>query len=1784
MSPSKFPPFLAAICCLLFSQNNTAQNCTGNLLQNPGFESGLTNWDGGGEVTTDAHSGTKALKICPDQVPPRQTFAATPGTNYTLSFWGKNGSAATQTVGYIKFLNGSYTPIADEFIYVGGTNYASFTGSKIAPAGTAWVEVSVFKTNSGTGCGFADDLCFTAGGGGGTGGNLPDLTIANLQLNGYQTQVGKVISYRFDLANQSNTSIPGNFSVKAYLSTDEFLSADDVQDGIVPTGNFAAGLSVPQVLGATTVPAGLAPGNYFIILKVDADNQIGESNEANNTVYSSSPVQVNSATGGTAGTCEKFVGNGQLVCAQPATGSTNAQFVIDGGGQRSRATFNAVPALVSTENLGAVSPQFFSEYAFEINGAVTSLVKKNQTGAVVYSKPLPAATAAVLPNFQTATEFGTGFVLMGGKNAVGNQPYIIDSIFALKTDANLNVIFKKYIGPGNGFPYGAGASSLTVVSPTRLSYIFGSALGGTSYSAWLRLMDGNFVQKSEKQLYVNIWSAGAQLRKNLCRGFTVTDSQGLGYCKSGGCYRSETFDGEFVNDQFVAYNSSIFHHQTLLGNGIENYDFFTQTTDGGSIKGERYLTGNIFQNTNDTIVLKKFNAANTLLWTKKVRVPEASFVKKIVESGGEVYFLKQNYSSDWSVLTLSCLDAPTSLPDIFTSNHFINGALNFNVGQIINPVATLRNGGAATSKADVLFRYFLSTDNLFSPDDFSTGIGYQKPNTLDYPPGYSETVSAAGIPVLASFPTGNLFLLLVSDLNNTELESNEGNNTSAVPIIINGSNPGTCATNLLQNSGFENSLANWEGTGGTISTTASAGSKSLKLCQNGSIRQTIATTAGKNLTLLFKARSETGTGKVLSYIKYLSSSWQPLVTEYFDFSTTATFASATVSKTAPAGAAFVEIGFLKQTAGCVFVDEVCLSEGGGSNPCSPDVTAPVISGCPANINFQTINDPQPNISWTPPTATDACSAVNLTSNRVPGNPFPIGSTVVTYTATDAAGNASTCSFTVTVTQVASNCVISGTVSNMQCSNNATPTNPADDTFTFDVTINKTGTCGSGWTSGTSTNGSYGVPFSVAPHLIAGGGFTFEVHDNVNFASIASVPIVPPPACSGGGGACAANLLQNGGFENNLDNWEGTNPQIFNTLPSAGAKCIRLCQNASLRQTLATSPGKNLTLLFKARTETTGANKVLSYIKYLSSSWQPLVTEFFDFSTTATYSQGTVSKTAPAGAVWVEIGFMKQTAGCVFVDEVCLSEGGAVNPLPDIFGKSCFNFIGILNGNNLGVGNVAAGGTVSFQSCSQSVINLFAPNTALTFKNKIYLSTDNAFSANDWLVSEETITTLLTAACGQNCFRSEATYPQGNIPAGIAAGAYFMISKSDADGQIAELDETNNQYVQSVTVVQSGSLLPDLTISNIVQTGPITLVGNQGVQHVPYSFNLKNNGTAAVSAPFGILGHISLDNVLSANDPSFGFLITVNSIAAGATQSLSGILQVQGTGPVGQYLILNADFQNVIPESNETNNTAVIAAPLVQTPGGGAGADLKITMTADKTTVPQWGNVTYTITAKNEGNAAISQANVLVWVCPGAQGFGFFTQANGLVFAGTPPQPTKGTLNSVSNLWEIGSLAAGQTAVLTLPAFTLTTAEKKVVAWSALQSPTDPDSQPNASIPANCTPVQDDEAVWIINAGQSGQAVSPNSSGQNPAEIADFQIFPNPTDAFCTVELARFLGKKLDITVTDIFGKTVFFEKMDELKTPTIDLDLSREMAGVYFMKIQADGHRAVVKRLIISKL
>jgi len=129
-----------------------------------------------------------------------------------------------------------------------------------------------------------------------------------------------------------------------------------------------------------------------------------------------------------------------------------------------------------------------------------------------------------------------------------------------------------------------------------------------------------------------------------------------------------------------------------------------------------------------------------------------------------------------------------------------------------------------------------------------------------------------------------------------------------------------------------------------------------------------------------------------------------------------------------------------------------------------DTEAPVITA-PADISVIATSAAGTTVSYTAPVGTDNCSVTTaLTAGFADGATFPIATTVVTYTATDASGNTALASFNVSVTGIAPEIV-----------------GPANITVNNDA-----GLCGA--TVNFTATETVGIPASVITYSIAPGSF------------------------------------------------------------------------------------------------------------------------------------------------------------------------------------------------------------------------------------------------------------------------------------------------------------------------------------------------------------------------------------------------------------------------------------------------------------------------------------------------------------------------------------------------------------------------------------------------------------------------------------------------------------------------------------------------------------------------
>jgi PQQ-dependent dehydrogenase (s-GDH family) len=379
------------------------------------------------------------------------------------------------------------------------------------------------------------------------------------------------------------------------------------------------------------------------------------------------------------------------------------------------------------------------------------------------------------------------------------------------------------------------------------------------------------------------------------------------------------------------------------------------------------------------------------------------------------------------------------------------------------------------------------------------------------------------------------------------------------------------------------------------------------------------------------------------------------------------------------------------------------------------------------------------------------------------------------------------------------CIISASASNIVCNDAGTPTVTTDDTYTFDVTIQNTGACAASWT-GDGTIGTYGVAKSFGPYLISGGNKTLTFNDLNNATATTSVTANAPAPCSTPiNVTCVGNILQNPGFESGISaggwNYNVAAEQVAVT--HSGSNAVRLCTINTGRQTIVATAGKTYNVSFFAQKSGTGLTQY--GIKFMNASFSPLDAVYPPI-TANTYTAYTNTRVAPAGTAYMEISFSNlSTTSCLYTDDWCVSEVGIANSVDlsfDVFTAAST----IQNGATL-----TSGQSISLGIGYKAIAT---PAQAILHQLKVYLSSDNVADASDYLLAS--INQNVSGTPNLTAFSPILT---AIMPQTIASGAYFIIAKVDADGQISESNENNN--TGSVQITIQGQ--PPISCSNNLAT-------------------------------------------------------------------------------------------------------------------------------------------------------------------------------------------------------------------------------------------------------------------------------------------------------------------------------------------------------------------------------
>ncbi len=639
-----------------------------------------------------------------------------------------------------------------------------------------------------------DEASYTFGGGGGGGGTQqPDLTIADLQIPTASVAAGAILSYNFDASNAGTAGVSGNFTIKSYISTDQTLSTNDVQDGTIQTGNYAAGFSVQNVAGASTIPASLAAGQYYLIVKIDGDNAIAEGNENNNTVVK--PFTVTTGGGGGGAACNFFRTYGDVTfqahrpptVVSTASGGYNLQF-FDPSSPTStyrELVLDASGNQVSLTNYPLTWPNFSTFNRTLDNGFIIAqwnatgithtgtLIKKSLSNTQLFSKNLTLTIPS--SNVQSSTVSSVvsvpdGYLVAGiyVYLTAANQPRFV--AFIIKTDLNGNQLSQTL------FP-----ERTDYFNPVLATY--GPA--NNVYFFW------NTLTSSYKLARVNTTLNGLLWENTILSDLPSSSLRTLAETADG----TAIYEAAYSNQQgFVRkYNSTtgaIIWEQgleTLLPTTEYAFEYANHGTvmpDGGFAVGLHWLLPGF--NTGG-VQYGRFDANGNVMWSKQLSVAAYSDFDLggsfATPDGGLLFTGSQAPASTLAVmrvnasngeLTPAC-STPAGPDYVITAGAASPGTVP--IGGTTNFNFTVKNNGTASAAANTITFWRSETSD---PSTSSWSLG--SVNVPALAAGATANVTFSYTVPLTN--TGSYFAVCKVDFDNSVIESNELNNWYAFPFTI----------------------------------------------------------------------------------------------------------------------------------------------------------------------------------------------------------------------------------------------------------------------------------------------------------------------------------------------------------------------------------------------------------------------------------------------------------------------------------------------------------------------------------------------------------------------------------------------------------------------------------------------------------------------------------------------------------------------------------------------------------------------------------------------------------------------------------------------------------------------------------------------------------------------------------------------------------------------------------------------------------------------------------------
>lgn len=214
----------------------------------------------------------------------------------------------------------------------------------------------------------------------------------------------------------------------------------------------------------------------------------------------------------------------------------------------------------------------------------------------------------------------------------------------------------------------------------------------------------------------------------------------------------------------------------------------------------------------------------------------------------------------------------------------------------------------------------------------------------------------------------------------------------------------------------------------------------------------------------------------------------------------------------------------------------------------------------------------------------------------------------------------------------------------------------------------------------------------------------------------------------------------------------------------------------------------------------------------------------------------------------------------------------------------------------------------------TVANQGADSAESDWYDTIYLSTDNVFDNQDIFLSSRyagahsPLVGHTSYSVTENVYLSQGT-----------AGERFLLIRTDTYNDQSETNEADNLVALPISLSA-----PDLIVTNV--TAPAATVVNRTIS---VSYTVKNQGTVAAPADWNDRIYLSDDAVVDFSDTSldFPFISSQTPLAADGTYTITRNVTIPNTTTGDRYLLVVTDYYDDQPETDELNNSLAIPITL-----------------------------------------------------------------------------------------------------------------------------------------------------------------------------------------------------------------------------------------------------------------